>query len=209
MIGKFMMRRILFSSIPLLMLMACSEGPKQAEIKKEPPKPPEPVSGRVAFYKMFSPARTWAADLQPMRLRSIDIPDVKSHDGKYGAWEAVFVSPAKGLSRSWTYSVVEAGGNLHIGVFNGPEETYRPNNQVKPFLVAALKSDSDDAYKAAVAKSKEYMEKNPTMPVSIQLELTPRFPDLAWRVIWGESVGTSNYSIFVDATTGVYLSTAH
>jgi len=204
-----MTRRILFSSISLLMLIACSEAPKQAEKKKEPEKPAEPVSGRTAFYKMYSPARTWATDLQPMRLRSIDIPEVKSHDGKYGAWEAVFVSPAKGLRRSWTYSVVEAGGNLHIGVFNGPEETYVPNSQVKPFLVAALKSDSDDAYKVAVAKSKEYIEKNPTMPVSIQLELTPRFQDLAWRVIWGESVSNSNYSIFVDATTASYLATAH
>ena len=121
----------------------------------------------------------------------------------------MFVSPSKGLRRSWTYSVVEAGGNLHIGTFNGPEETYLATGQAKPFLVAALKTDSDAVYETAVGKSKDYIAKNPTMPVSILLELTPRFPDLAWRVIWGESVGTSSYSIFVDATTGTYLATAH
>ena len=28
-----------------------------------------------------------------------------------------------------------------------------------------------------------------------------------WRVVWGDSVGTSNFSVFVDATTGEYLET--
>jgi hypothetical protein len=28
-------------------------------------------------------------------------------------------------------------------------------------------------------------------------------------VIWGESAGTSNFSIFVDASTGQYLETIH
>ena len=77
-----MSRRILLSSMPLLLLLACSEAPKEAEKKKEPPKPAEPISGRSAFFKMYAPARTWAADIQPMQLRSIDIPEVKSHDGK-------------------------------------------------------------------------------------------------------------------------------
>ena len=45
------------------------------------------------------------------------------------------------------------------------------------------------------------------MPVTFLLEFTKRFPNPAWRVIWGESVGTSDFSIFVDATTGEYLET--
>lgn len=192
-----------------LLLTGCSEAPKQ-EVKKEPPKPAEPVGGREAFFKMYAPARTWAPDIQPMRLRSIDIPEVKSKDGKYGAWEAVFVSESKRMRRTYTYSVVEAGGNLHQGVFQSPEESYAgPTGQAKPFLVAALKTESDAVYETAVGKSKDYIAKNPTMPVTIQLELTQRFPDLAWRVIWGESASSSNYSVFVDATTGAYLATAH
>jgi hypothetical protein len=44
------------------------------------------------------------------------------------------------------------------------------------------------------------------MPVSYLLE-GGEFPNPAWRVIWGTSVGTSNYSIFVDASLGDYLRT--
>src|SRR5258708_36148338 len=91
---EMMSSRFLLFSVPFLLLSSCSEAPKP-EVKKEPPKPAEAVSGRDAFFKMYAPARTWAPDIQPMRLRSIDIPDVKSHDGKYGAWEAVFVSDGR------------------------------------------------------------------------------------------------------------------
>jgi hypothetical protein len=41
------------------------------------------------------------------------------------------------------------------------------------------------------------------------MEQTKRFPDVTWRVIWGESVGTSDYSVYVDATTGQYLERMH
>ena len=37
------------------------------------------------------------------------------------------------------------------------------------------------------------------------LEQTSRFPDLAWRIVWGESVSASKYSVFVDASTGEFL----
>ena len=32
---------------------------------------------------------------------------------------------------------------------------------------------------------------------------------LTWRVIWGDSVSSSDYSVYVDATTGTYLEKAH
>ena len=77
-------------------------------------------------------------------------------------------------------------------------------------MIQALKVDSDAAYETAVKKGKkaaEYMKLNPDKGVVFLLEQTTKFPDLTWRVIWGESVGTSNYSVFVDATTGEYLET--
>ena len=40
-------------------------------------------------------------------------------------------------------------------------------------------------------------------------KFTPRFPDTTWRVVWGESVGTSDYSVFVDASTGQFLERMH
>lgn len=192
---------------PLAILLAgCAEEPKQA-VKKEPPKPPEPVTGRFAFHQMYAMARTWSPDIKALRLESINLPDVKSGGGKAGAWRAMFVSESRGRARGYTYSVIEAEGNLHKGVFAGLEETYSgPRGQAKPFLIQALKVDSDAAWETAAKKSAEYMKKNPDKPVLFLLELT-RFPDPAWRVVWGESVGTSNYSIFVDATTGEYLLT--
>jgi len=39
------------------------------------------------------------------------------------------------------------------------------------------------------------------------LERTNKHPDPAWRIIWGESVGTSNFSVLIDASTGEYLET--
>jgi len=47
------------------------------------------------------------------------------------------------------------------------------------------------------------------MPMSFILEQTSRFPDLTWRVIWGESAASSDYSVYVDATMGAYLEKAH
>ena len=94
------------------------------------------------------------------------------------------------------------------GVFGGLDESFTGSRgQAKPWNTQALKIDTDDAYQTAIKKSADYIKKNPTMPVSFLLEMTPRFPNLVWRVIWGESVNTSNYSIFVDASTGEYTAT--
>ena len=204
-------RRSLILAPGILLAASCSEAPKQEAKKKEkePEKPPEPVTGRYAFYQMFAAARTWATDLQPIQVSSIALKEVPSGEGKYGAWQCMLVSPSKGRLKTYSYSVIEAGGNLHKGVFALPDEGFSGRRgQAKPFLVAALKIDTDEAWKTAAGKSADYMKKNPDMPISFLLELTPRFPNPAWRVIWGESVSQSSYSIFVDATTGQYLVTA-
>lgn len=194
--------------LPFLLLAACSDAPTESAKKKEPPKPPEPVTGRYAFHQMFAAARLWAPDIQALTLNSIPLNEVKAGEGKYPAWQCVFVSPSKRRAKTYSYSVIEAGGNLHKGVFGMPDESFSGSRgQQKPFNVAALKIDSDDAWKVASGRSAEYIKKNPTMPVSYVLELTPRFPNTVWRVIWGESVGTSNHSIFIDASLGEYLAT--
>ncbi len=202
---------ILPITLLLLALSACSEAPK-AEKPKEAAKPVEPVTGRYAFHQMFAAARTWSPDIQGLKLISINLPAVKHVEGKAAAWQVVFVSQAKQKSKSWTYSVVEAEGNLHKGVFAGSEESYSgPRGTTKPFNIAALKSDSDDAFKVATGKptATEYAKKNPTKEILYQLELTNRSPNPTWRVVWGESVSSSNFSIVVDATSGQYLETLH
>ena len=113
-------------------------------------------------------------------------------------------------SRAYTYSAVEAEGNLHQGVFAGIAEDYAVGRgSSTPFLPAALKIDSDQAYDTAAEKSQDYIKKNPDKVISYLLEQNKKFPDPAWRVIWGESVSSSDYSVFIDATTGMLLEKMH
>ena len=190
----------------VLLLAGCGESPQPvAEKPKEPVKPPDPVTGRWAFHQMFSAARSWAPDCQGLRLRSIHLPEIKDEPGKSGVWEATFVSPTRGRARTYTYSIIEAEGNLHKGVFAGLEESY--SGRPKPFLIAALRTDSDEVYKTALSKGADYAKKNPDKHIFFLLEATDRFPNPAWRVVWGESVSSSGFSIMVDASTGQYLQT--
>lgn len=193
----------------LLVLTGCQQTPRTAEKVTEPAKPPEPVSAQYAFHQMYVYARNWAPDATPLRLASIMLDEVPCKAGKCGAWEAIFVSPRLGRARRITYSVIEAQGNLHKGVFAGLEETWvGPRGQAEPFPVAAFKVDATAAHEVAMKKGADYAKKNPDMPITYLLEKTRRFPNPAWRVIWGRSVSTSGYSIFVDASTGDYLATA-
>lgn len=196
--------------LPLLLLAAaCSEAPK-TEKAKAPEKPPEPLTGRQAFQRMYPSARSWAIDAMPMQLKSISLTQVKPQKGREGAWQAIFVSPSAGKSRVYTYSAVEAEGNLHEGVFAGQIESYTPGRgSNSPFEIAAIKVDSDQAYDIAAEQSTDYIKKNPDKPITYLLEYNRRYPDVSWRVIWGESVGTSDYSIFVDATLGKFLERMH
>jgi hypothetical protein len=200
--------RFVCAAVATLALIGCSDAPKTVE-KKEPPKAAEPVTGRYAFYQMYPSARAWALDAAPLQLKSIQLQAVKAPMGKAGAWQCIFVSPSRNRQKIFTWSAIESEGNLHKGVFGGPDESYTPGRQDRLFLIAALKTDSDEVYQTAAKQSADYIKKNPNKPVNFQLEQTPRFPDLAWRVIWGESVGTSDYSVFVDATTGQLLEKMH
>jgi hypothetical protein len=205
------LRRKTLASLPVfLLLAACSEEPKPGAAQKEPEKPAEAVSSQFGFQQMYITARAWAPDAQPLRLGDLDLNEVKSQAGKAGAWQCTFVSERNRMARTYTYSVVESGpSNIHKGVFGGPQESWSGGGQAKPFPIQAFKVDATTAYETAQKKSADYVKKHPDMRIKFLLEQTPRFPNPAWRVIWGESVGASNYSIFVDATTGDFLQIAH
>ena len=194
--------------LPLTFLLSsCSETPKQAE-QKAPPKAPEVLTGRQAFQRMYPQARGWAPDAQPLRISSLNLTQLKAGPGKAAAWQVIFVSLSKGKAKTYTYSAVE-DGSLHEGVFGNIEETYTPRADSSPFEIAAIKVDSDEAYQTAAAQSADYIRKNPNKPVFFLMELSKRFADVTWRVVWGESVGTSDYSVYVDGTTGKYLEKMH
>ncbi len=206
------MTRVGLLTLLLLALTACSTSSESAAAKKAEEKPDPPLTGRQAFQRMFPQARAWALDAQPLQLTSYNLTQLKTEAGKAGAWQATFVSMAQHKSRTYSWSAVEAEGNLHKGVFAGPEQSYAgPTGQESPFLIAAIRTDSDEAYEVAM-KQKEtvsFLKKSPNTPIMFVLEKTRRFPDVAWRVLFGESVSNSEYSVFIDATTGAYLERSH
>ena len=192
----------------LFILSSCSDSPKPAE-QKPAAKAPVALTGREAFQQIYPQARGWAPDAQPLEIRSVNLAQVKAEPGKAGAWQVIFVSASRGKAKTYTYSSLEEDGGLHQGVFGGIEEDYSARSDESPFQIAAIKIDSDEAYKTAAEKSAEYLKKNPNKAVMFLMAQTRRFPDVTWRVIWGDSVATSDYSVFVDGTTGKFLQIMH
>src|SRR5579863_692116 len=88
----------------LWFLSGCSDQPTA---KKEPEKPPEPVTGLSAVYKMYQVARTWAPDLQVLNMVSQHMEGIPEAPGKAGAWEANFTSATQGKSRTYNFAVIE------------------------------------------------------------------------------------------------------
>jgi hypothetical protein len=202
------MKRSIGALIAVFMLAAmtaCSSSDQSAE-QKEEAKPLDAKTGREAFQSMYVAARGWKQDAMPLQLKNIPLAQVTAGPGKSGAWQAIFVSPSAGRARTFTWCAIEMEGNLHKGVFGTPDERWSgPSGDTVPFTAIALKVDTDDALKTALAKSEDYVKKHPNAQVIFLLEQNHRFADLSWRILWGESIATSDYSVFVDATTGELL----
>ena len=201
--------KILWAFAPVVILLAlagCSEAPKPAEKAAAPEASPEPVDGQKAFFQSYVAARNWSKDAQGLRMESVDIPELKSAGGKFGAWRSTFVSPSKSRVAVFNYSVVQSSGKFLKGVFQDHEESFSEGRE-KPWPVSALKTSSEKVYGVAMERreTKEYLKKNPDKRINILLEQTNRHPNLAWRVIWGESISRSDYSVFVDAPSGDFL----
>ena len=179
---------------------------------KAAPEPFKPITGRSAFYKVFPVARQWAQDAQGIQLISLYLSEVKDPPaGTAGAWQAIFASRTKAKMKTFTWAVADAPGNLKKGVFESDETEFSGKlDQALPFFPQALHIDSDEAYKAAIAKPDKNISANAKLPVNYVLEYVPsRFSDLTWRIMWGESVGTAAYSVFVDASAGGVLEKLH
>ena len=199
------MRKLLLLACCALLLVGCSQAPQTA-VKKEPEKPAEPITGLSAVYRMYQAARSWGGrDTQVLKMSSTllsEVPNVPR--GKAAAWEATFVAPSKNQARSYTFSIIELLPSLRKDVFAGPEQGWSSaRGTTAPFLIAAVKVDTDKAYETALKNGgEEYDKKFPGKPIVLMLEKNNKHPNPVWRIIWGESLGTSNFSIFVDASTG-------
>jgi hypothetical protein len=198
-----MMRRCLIVPGLFVALTGCSSRPQSAA----PVKPPEPVTGLHALYGMYAQARSWAPDIQVVGCQSIDITQVPSQPGKAPAWQAVFASPSLGRKRAYTYSVFDASTSLRKGIF--PDSPTAMGSDTRSFVPAGVRVDTDQAWETALKHGEDYAKKNPSMPVTYTLEMNRLTNSPAWRVIWGEDVAASRFSILIDSATGEYLQTLH
>jgi len=197
------------AGVACFLLVGCSDQSSSHPAAPKETVPPEPVTGQSGLYKMFQMARAWAPDAQVLKLDSVHLTEVPEVPDKAAEWEATFVSANRGATKSFTWSALDIEPSLHKGVYPGDEEPYSGSHGASPFLIAAVKIDTDAALATAKIEAAAYAKKNPRMPITYVLEKTDRFPDPAWRVIWGESLGISGFSVYIDATTGAYLETMH
>jgi len=199
------MRVFAFLSL-ILLLSSCSETPTETKVK-QPEKPSAPITAEQAFRYTYPAARAWAGDSLPLRIRSIRLTDVPAEAGKSGAWEITYVSAMQQSARIFTWSAIEASETLHKDVFGGKPQSWNGSSgQEKPFEARAFSIDTPAALETAMTNNKAYLDKpGAKPPVNFLLEFTPRFPDAVWRVMWGETAGSAESTVFVDAATGLVV----
>ncbi len=211
------MKRTLFSysltALAILCLAGCST--TSAPPKKVEKKAPEPVSGQSGIFQMFQVARTWAPDAMLLKVENGSIPEAAPKDGKYGLWRATFVSLEKKSKREYIYAVADSDGGIIKGARAGSDTPYIANPHIRPFAIQEVKIDTTAALETAKAEiekdkdMKKVMAENKDLPVQYQLEWVPTNPKPAWRVIFGATISTSKFSIFVDANTGKFVKKQH
>jgi hypothetical protein len=186
-----------------LFLLGCETSPQKPQ-PKTPTQPvaPDAETGRYAFQRMIAPARLWAADAQPIRMKTGTGKGYTGHDGKSAFWQAVFASPSRQKMETFSWSGVPP-----LGVDHGTEDTFNPGNRsTQPFDLAFLKVDSDKAYQVAQEHGgKQLLAKNPNQEVFYLLDWDPRTGQLRWHIIYGGSENNPQLAVIVDASTGDFI----
>jgi len=157
------------SCLPILLFMPGA--PKRPRHRaKGKPRSGRAGRGAYALQQMYITARGWAPDAQVLQMSSLDLKDVKSVDGKAGAWGCTFVTQPRHRTRPFTYSVVAVPtSGLQKGVSSGVEERLgpRPGQTV-------LHPGGQDGRRGGLRHRHEegadYAKKNPDMPVKLLLE---------------------------------------
>jgi hypothetical protein len=188
------MKRLGLILLSLAVISGCTSQPPQQEQKQ----PPEFLTGRSAFQRMYVAAHGWAGDARPYQLQSQVFGDAKGTDGKATIWRAAFASAAQHSSRQYMWSGVNSPDAPSRGVTPGAPDSYTPGNT---FDVNFLKIDSDKAYEVA---QKHGGDKIASSPVTYLLEWEPGENHLLWHVIYGSSRNDAKLVVDVDATTAEF-----
>jgi hypothetical protein len=93
------------------------------------------------------------------------------------------------------------------GVNHGTEDAYNAaNRSMRPFDLNFLKVDTDKAFEVAQQHGgKQLMEKDPKQTVRYLLDFDTMAGQLRWHVIYGSSESTSQLTVLVDASSGVFI----
>ena len=186
-------------SIAILFLTACSEPPKESSGSSSTPG--APVSGKTAFWPMYTSAYKWSSDMVPIKLESKEAPGSKSDPGKSGTWTATFGSVGRREAVVITYAIAAQPPEIVKGVNVGhPFPWAGPTHEALAFQSSDLSVDSDAAYKTASTQASAWLKKHPDKEVSFALGNSSRFSGPVWYVLWGDN--KNGYSVFIDAKTG-------
>jgi len=191
----------------LALLAACnSNTPAQPQAPPKP-SPPETLTGRAAFQKVFIAARNYAVDAKPFRIESTPTSDGNGQDGKSALWRASFASPTQHGVKPFIWSGSNAPDAPSRGVSPGNEDVYNPGNaSTQIFDVAFLKVDSDQAFTVAQKHGGDkILEKDPATLVIYICDWNHNTNQLIWHVIYGADRDNAKLTVAVNATTGEFI----
>ncbi|MBV9573663.1 MAG: hypothetical protein JOY93_06380 [Acidobacteriales bacterium] len=191
----------------MLMAGCSSQTSKPAQTQKPEPKPPEFVTARVAFQKLFIAAHGWARDAQPFRLESSNIPGKKGEGGKSASWRASFASAAQRSERTYSWSGADTPDGTARGITPGGEDSYTPGNaSTQVFDMGFLKVDSDKALETAQKHGGDkLLAKTPDTSIFYVLDWSHLSNQLIWHVIYGPNPDEASLKVDVDASTGNFI----
>jgi hypothetical protein len=197
-------------TVAVLLLAGCSQASKPTVSEasgtaKESKGPPEPVTGKTAFWAMYTPARQWAKDLVLIRLTPKDVPGFKNEAGKAAMWQATFASPGAHQYRVYSYAIAAVPPDIYKGVVTRlPAPWGGATREAMPIDLSLFNVDSDAAYQAATADGAVWLKKNRAKGLSsFALGDSDRFQVPVWLMMWGDK--KSGYLAFVDANSGKVL----
>lgn len=202
------MNKLLMAVLALALMTGCTSPPSQpAPTEKPQPKPPEFVTGRAAFQKLYIAAHGWARDAQPYRLESMNTADAKGKEGKAAVWRAAFASALQSGVKPYVWSGEDAQDVPTRGISPGTEDNYSPaNSSTQIFDMAYLKVDSDKALEVAQKHGGDkVLEKDPNISIFYVCDWSRATSELIWHVIYGESRDNPKLRVAVNASSGEFI----
>jgi hypothetical protein len=178
--------------------------PKDAQ-KAETAAPPKPVTAKTAFWEMYKPAHAWAADILPLKIEAKPLKEMKFEEGKAGLWEASFGSPSKKQFTKFTYSVMAQAPDIRKGVTATEALPWAGTTRdALPFQSAEFTTDSDVAFKAAMAKAADWRKSHADVPLNeMSMGAAARFNGPVWYFLWGDK--KNGFFQLISASTGLPL----